>query len=475
MRQPGFIGPSYEVRAKNVDCQRCVNLYPEIDELRTGKAGEVASLIGTPGLALLVALPTGPIRGEYRVTSSGDFYVVAGNQLYKVASDWTYTAMGSLITQTGTVSMSDNGTQLIVVDGPYGYILPFSNNAWQRITADGFTGADKVVFIDGYFIVNRPDSQVFQISALYDGLQWDALDFGTAEGSPDNIVSIEEYRNQLIVFGERTIEPYYDSGDEFPFTRVQGGFIEFGCAAAQSVAKLDDKLFWLGQNDYGQGVVYTLQGYQPARVSNYAVELAIQGYGDISDAVAYAYQQDGHSFYVLNFTGANTTWVYDTTTGIWHERDYTNDGVSERHRANCHTFVFDTHVVGDYANGNLYAFRMDQYTDNGATITRLRAAPHLTGEDLDWVFYSRFQLDMKSGTGLDGTQQGTNPQVMLDWSNDGGYSWSPKQTRSMGQIGQYTYRAIWNRLGKSRDRVHRVTITDPVEVVLIGAVIKAGV
>lgn len=475
MRQPGFIGPSYTLRAKNVDAQRCVNLYPEIDELRTGKAGEVASLIGTPGLRLLQTLPTSPIRGAYRVTSSGTLYVVGGNKLYTVASDWTYSEVGTLVTQTGAVSMSDNGLQLIVVDGPYGYIMPFSNNQFQRITAEGFTGADKVVFIDGYFIVNRPDSQVFQISALYDGLQWDALDFGTAEGSPDNIVSIEEYRNQLMVFGERTIEVYYDSGNEFPFERVQGAFVEFGCAAAQSVAKINDQILWLGQNDYGNGVVYAMQGYQPTRVSNYAVELAIQGYGDISDAVAYSYQQDGHSFYVLNFTGAGTTWVFDVGTGVWHERTYTNDGVQERHRANCHTFVFDTHVVGDYQTGDLYALDMNTYQDNGATITRLRAAPHLTGEDLDWVFYSRFQLDMKSGAGLDGTQQGTNPQAMLQWSNDGGYSWSSEQWRSMGQIGQYTYRGIWNRLGKARDRVFRVTITDPIEVVLIGAVIKAGV
>src|SRR6185312_15958661 len=113
MRFPGFIGPSYTLQSVNVDSQRCVNLYPELNETGFGDEGEVASLVGTPGLKPLVTLPTGPIRGEYTDTQ-GQLWAVAGNVLYQISSIWTYTAIGTLNTDSGPVSFKDNGSRLVV-------------------------------------------------------------------------------------------------------------------------------------------------------------------------------------------------------------------------------------------------------------------------------------------------------------------------------------------------------------------------
>jgi len=75
-------------------------------------------------------------------------------------------------------------------------------------------------------------------------------------------------------------------------------------------------------------------------------------------------------------------------------------------------------------------------------------------------------------TFIGGTQ---DPQAMLDWSDDGGHTWSNEHWASIGVIGDYTARAIWRRLGRSRNRIYRVSITDAVKRVIMGADLEAEV
>src|ERR1700677_2614606 len=112
MRFKGFIGPTYQLTSVNYDCQRCINLYPEKDEMNTGKDGEVMSLIGTPGLSLLATIGNGPIRGVWYLTT-GVLYVVSGNTLYSVSSTWAATSIGTLFTTSGPVGMADDGFYLV--------------------------------------------------------------------------------------------------------------------------------------------------------------------------------------------------------------------------------------------------------------------------------------------------------------------------------------------------------------------------
>jgi hypothetical protein len=467
LRFQGFVGPSYKHRSLNIECERCINLYPETIESGRGKEGEVTALIATPGLLLLSTIGDGSIRGQWW-TSTGAYYVVSGDTVYKLDSGWNGTEIGTLDTGAGPVSMADNGTSLVIVDGIKGYVVTLSSDAFAEISDGDFLPADQVVFQDGYFIFNRSGTGQFFISGL-NSTDFDALDIATSEGQPDPIIAILSDHRDLWLFNAQTTEVFFNSGDaDFPFQRVQGAFIEHGCAATFSVAKMNNTVFWLGRDDKGQGVVYMAQGYQPQRISTHPVEQAIQSYDDISDAVAYCYQQDGHHFYVLNFSSASTTWVYDASTGMWHERVYTNDGQFERHRADNHAFAHGTHVVGDYVTGRLYELSPSTYSDNGDEITRQRITPHVSS-GLKGVTYNSLQLDIEAGVGIDGSGQGDDPQAMLRWSDDGGRTWSNEKWVSFGAIGQTKTRAIWRRLGMARDRVFEVTITDPVKVAIVGA------
>ena len=398
MKTP-ILGSSYVIRSVNAADNRMVNLYPEVVP-EGGK--EPAYLQRCPGLTLKTSVGTGPIRGVY---SLGDYlYVVSGSEFYRLTSAYVANKVGD-VTGTGPVSMADNGTQIFIACNPDGFIYNTDTLAFAQITDPDFPGAVTVGYLDGYFVFNEPNSQRVWVTQLLDGLSIDPLDFASAEGSPDGLVSLIIDHREAWLFGTNSVEVWYNSGDpDFPLTRIQGAYNEIGCIAPYSVAKMDNSVFWLGADARGQGIVYRANGYQGVRVSTHAVEFAIQGYGDLSDAVGYTYQQDGHTFYVLNFTNADTTWVFDAATGAWHERAGFRNGDFKRHRGNNHARFNGVPIVGDYQNGKLYEFDLDVYADDGQTqkwLRRWRALP--TGaNDLKRTAHHSLQIDCETGVGLNG-------------------------------------------------------------------------
>ena len=467
-----ILGSDYVVRSVNAADARMINLFPEIVP-EGGK--EPAFLQRCPGLSFEGYVGTGPIRGLWaHQTNGADFYVASGNEFYQVDGlNQTARKLGN-ISGTGPVSIADNGTQLFIACGEKGYIYNESTDVFARITDPDFKGAVTVCYLDGYFVYNPPNSQEIWITQLLDGTSIEPLDFASAEGAPDGVVGIINDHKELWIFGTDTTEVWYNAGGaDFPLAPIQGAFNEVGCVAAFSIAKLDNSIFWLGTDPRGQGVVYRADGYTAKRVSTHAVEWQIQQYGNMSDAVAYAYQQDGHTFYVLNFPSANRTWVYDASTGAWHERAGWKNGQFTRHRSNCYCNFQGNAVVGDYETGAIYTFDLEVYEDNDQPqkwLRRWRALP--TGENnLNRSAQHHLQLDIETGVGTN-TGQGSDPEVMLRWSDDGGHTWSNEHWVKVGRIGQYGRRAIWRRLGmteKIRDRVYEVSMTDPVKTTIMGA------
>jgi hypothetical protein len=468
MKTP-ILGSSYVARSVNAADARMVNLFPEIVP-EAGK--EPAFLNRAPGLKLEFTAGFGPIRGLWVL--AGNLYVVSRDKLYKVTPAYVVTLIGTVANTSGPVSMADNGTQLFVACNGPSYIYNANTDVFQQITDADFPGAVTVGYLDGYFVFNEPNSQKIWVTGLLDGTSVDPLDFASAEGSPDGVVGIIVDHGQLWVYGTNSIEVWYNSGNaDFPFSRIQGAFNELGCAAAYSIAKMDNGLFWLGKDARGQGMVYRANGYSGQRISTHAVEWHIQQYGDLSDAIGYTYQQDGHSFYVLIFPSADTTWVYDVATQAWHERAGFSNGDFTRHWSNCQAFFNNKVLVGDYRNANVYSFDLDDYSDNGSIQKWLRSWRALpTGQNnLKRTAHHSLQLDCETGVGLN-LGQGSDPEVMLRWSDDGGHTWSNEHWVSIGKIGEYYRRAIWRRLGmtlKLRDRVYEVSGTDPVKIAIMGA------
>jgi hypothetical protein len=477
-----FIGETYQSRSKLIAADECCNMYPEIE--KTGKS--VVALIGRPGLKYLATYSgIGGNRGMY--TSAGDkaFYII-GNKLLEFTSEGTVIDRGTLSTVNGQCSMADNGVQLIVVDGVYGYILTLSSNKFERITSDEFPGnvyptggVSHVVFIDGYFIVNKNNTSQnnLWVSAQYDGLTWDASDYFSAEASPDGVTAIAECNNELCAFGNKSLQIFYNAGDPGQLTplRVAGGHLNIGCIAPASVDSSGQALYWLGANEEGHGIVWRTAGYQPTRISNHAIEYQIGEMIKIEDAIGFCYQQEGHAFYVLTFPTGQKTFVYDITTNMWHTRTSGSYGFWLGQN---HCFMGTKNYCGDFTNGNIYEIDFDTYTDNSLVFDKIRTCQHIH-QDRKRLFFSSFEIDMERGVGLTNdtgaTDTSSDPQAALCWSDDGGFTWSNWYSASIGKKGDYLARVKWNRLGCSRDRLFSVKIVAPIKTVMLGAVMETSV
>jgi hypothetical protein len=400
MKTP-ILGSAYVARSINAANNRMVNLFPEIIP-EGGK--ELGFLNRAPGLKFLQTVGTGPIRALWaHQTNGSDFFVVSGSQFFKVSSLTALPTLLGTVTGTGPVSIADNGTQIFLACNPDGFIYNESTNVFAKITDPDFAGAVTVAYLDGYFVFNQPNSQILWVSQLLNGQSVDPLDFASAEGSPDGVVGIIADHRELWVFGTDSVEVWYNVGNpDFPLERIQGAFNEIGCVSAYTIAKMDNGLFWLGTDARGQGIVYRANGYTGQRISTHAIEYAIAQYGNISDAIAYTYQQEGHAFYVLTFPTGNATWVYDVSTQAWHERAGFNNGEFMRHRSNCQCNFGGNIIVGDFENGNIYTFDLDVYADNNGVQKWLRSWRALpTGQNnLKRTAHHSLQLDCETGVGL---------------------------------------------------------------------------
>jgi hypothetical protein len=408
---------------------------------------------------------------------------------------------GLTLTLTFGTGAGSTGTYVVSASQTVASRTLYALNFSVMPSTDGaFSGATSVDIVDNYFVYNRPNTQQFGASNPLSPIS-QGLSFSSKDGAPDNLVSLIVDHREIYLLGETSSEVWVDVGTfPFPFQRIPGTSTQHGIAAKASVYRLGNSFAYLSRNNRGQAMIMQMNGYTPTRISNHAVEQTLVG-KYVDDALAWTYQQEGHECYVITFPTLDLTWVYDATTTMWHKwLSVDTLNVFHRHRGNCCAVFNGQVLVGDYQNGIIYLLDPDNYTDNGNEIRRVRRAPHIV-TDLQRQYLQELQIQFQPGVGLTGYSQssfsptnavagigiagiaiagtgivqtvGANPQAMLRWSNDGGSTWSNEHWTTIGQTGKYTNRAIWRRLGWSRDRVFEVVVTDPIKAVIISANLKA--
>jgi hypothetical protein len=460
----------YESGSLPISAQECVNWYPNIVEVA---ALSQETLFGTPGLTQLAT------TGSFQQINRGGWpmagipYFVNGESLYRLnfavvdgVGLFTVDNLGT-IEGSGRVSMSDNGTQLFILSpGGKGYIFTDGPDTLTEITDPDFRASGDpqlVVFVDGYFALTT-SSKKFIVSALNDGLSYNALDFGTAEADPDEIVAPIVYKNQLFIGGSKTIEGFQNIGGAgFPFQR-SGLYLSKGISAPFSVVNASDTFMFVGAGENERAAVWALSGSTTVKVSTTAIDTLIQSFDaqDVEGAFSWSYSENGA--YFVGFSFPKTAIVYDVISKRWHERKTFDNGDLVGYRPNSFIQAYGRIICGDSMDGRIGELSQDVYTEYGDTIFR-RVATQPFQKQTRSIDVPSLELTVESGVGDTVT---IDPQVMMDISVDGGKSFRYERTRSLGKIGEYNHRAIWRRNGRmARFLVVRFTLTDPVKPVII--------
>ena len=473
MRVP-LVGPTYSTRSIMGDGERTINLFPETVESGLGKNKVI--LYGTPGLTGAITLGSGvsPVLGLY-ASSDGQLWAVSGGTLYSINAAGSPSSRGTVGGNSSSIiNLSDNtNTLLVSVDGIlYNCTLTGSDSA--SLATVPFTALSHLCFSDGYSIGFEPATNKGWISALYDSTSWDPLDFTTSDSESGNIKALIADHREIWIQKDLSTEVWGNTGNaDFPYQRISGAFIEKGIASPRTLLKLDNCIYFVGRDKDGEGMVWMTQGYTPQRISNFAIEYMLQQSKDLSKVIAFSYALEGHTFYCIYDPSLTTTLCYDVASNMWHERARWNTATAlyEPHRAVSHAYAYGKHWIGDRLTGTVYQLSMDVYKDDTEYIRRLRRTPHIYA-DYDWVYYKEFLMDIESGMGL-ATGQGSDPKIMVRYSDDGGKSFKNERMISMGKQGEYTRRVHLHKLGRARDRVFEVVITDPIPVRLVEGYIDA--
>lgn len=334
--------------------------------------------------------------------------------------------------------------------------------------------ASHIAFIDGWLIVNRIDTQQFATSSPVPyTMIFDPLFFALKDSQSDNLQGLHELNRELWLIGERSSEIWFNAGGaNFAFQRIPGAAPPIGTSAPQSIAKAGDSLVWFGRTTEGENIIIQTQQYSWKRVSQHGVEHQISQYPLVSDAFGFCYEEEGHLFYLLTFPTADKTWCWDSNN-TWHERAKfnTGSGTFHRHRSNCFMNFQNLRMVGDYQTGQIHQLSRKVFTDAGDPLVAVRRCPHRwSAEDRKRQFNSAIQIDFAPGVGLQ-TGQGSNPRLMLRWSNDAGANFPVEFLVNVGQAGKTKNRAIKRRLGSYFDRVYEVQYSEPTNRDIVGATI----
>ncbi len=445
-------------RSKPLNAARLLNLFP-----MKAPPGSMAEwvLYGTPGQKAFATIGSGAIRGGKEAL--GYLYTLSGSTLYRVDEALNATACtGDVIPAAGRVHMIDNGVQLGMLAN--NQMFSVTGTVITAVTDNDFpaVGASSVDYIDGYgaFTTNGTEGEWF-LSGLYDFLTYDAGDFATAESSPDGLRKLLAVHKEAWLFGDETTEVWVNTGTSpFPFELVPGSLMDRGIAAPASAIKMDNSVFWLGDDR----IIYRADGYTPVRVSTDAVDEILKS-GVVSDAEAYTHVIAGHHFYVLKLPSLGRTLCLDAATNIWHERQTGTSLEPDVWDVNCIFQAFGKTLVG-LADGVIAELDLDTYMD-GTTQIR-RSVTSFPVYSCNRGIMREIELECELGVGL-ATGQGEDPQAMLRFSRDGGQTFGNEKWKSIGPVGVRRKRAKWNQLGWYRDGVAELSIADPVKVAVYGA------
>ena len=473
---PQFSGGFYQALAPVAAADQAVNIYTETRQTE-GSAKQVFTF-GTPALKLFASVATSGNRGWF--SQDGRTFTVVGGKLYEVNAELATTTERGDITNDGLpvffASNGAGGDQLGIVGGGELKVLTLSSNSLSAAISLPFSNPVMITFLDGYGLINEKDTPVVWFSAIEDLETWDALDFFTRSNTSDNIVGIAAVKDRIACLGSKTTTWFYDSGDaDTPFVPYPGTTIQTGLLYPALLGVYNDELVFVAQSDRGQLRVARMMDTQVQTISTPPIDAFLAGATTLADGELLIYYQNGHAFMAVTLPSSDQdlqSACYDITEGLWHYRAGwdSNTGTYTRWHARGSAVEGTTVFVGDYNSGALYTLDLGTDEDDTETagetriLRRQRATPYVSGMP-QWFFINEIQLLAQAGVGIGGSGQGSDPMVQLEISRDGAQTWIDCGMAALGQLGQYTTRTLWRRLGRVRADlfVMRVTQTDPVQ------------
>lgn len=452
---------TYQLESPVASSARLVNCYAS-PAPQGGKSAFI--LTRAPGITTLATLDaTANSVGRGGIKMNGVLYVLVNQTLWRVNSSWVGTSVGT-IPGSDRVRMATNGTNIVIVRPSLGTGYWCDGASTTLITDTVFTGfgAGDVAFVHRYYVFRRINSGQFFQSQLNETsfTDFDALEIAEAEQVPDDLVALTVDHEEVLLFGTDSSEIWYDADRDSgsSFSKSPNGLVTLGIAGDEAHGQQDNSTFWLANDK----TIRRLAGATPQKVSQAGIDTQLQRLTQVSDCYTVSHTTDGHMFiaFILPFDGR--TFVYNCTNQQWHEREsYSYGAWRPTEIVEC----YGKQVVIDSRSGKIGCIdtaAKAEFSDPQVMSFTTQAVYAKN----DLAIHRKLEMVLNSGHGLL-TGQGSDPQVTLEISDDGGNTYTTIETKSLGLRGRYDDPVSWDMLGSARQRVYRFSISDPVPVMTV--------
>ena len=414
---------------------RLVNLYRE--PVDPGDKHALKSVLGTTEFA-----DVGGVFVRALAEVDGSIYALANLALQKIDTDGTVTSLGVTLDDANASVAGNNGNVTAVIGGAY-YL--WDGATLTNPVAGAFSSFGALEYLGNYTVLTELNGRRFQWSGVAYPNDLPGLSFSTADGRDDNIIRPLALNGQLYLLKAGSIEVWYLTGEAgaLAFERQVGGVMDVGLKSFGLVARFDGGAFLVGDDNRAHMLSGQLQP-----VSTPAVETAIK---TCSPQYCLTYDDEGHTFCAITFRDC-PAWVYDVSTGEWHERaegadlDYWPATASAR-------------MDGEWylgKDGGKIARLERNNSDAGLPLVRLARSRVLY---MDGERFTVSEVEVFPRVGFDAAT------VELSVSRDGGITWGSPKPKSW-EVGEYSKRVMWRNLGQFRQAAIEIQMTDAVDVTI---------
>lgn len=454
-RHDFVINPLHRTGSNLTKDARLINMI--VDIFTTAEKDNKKTYVKSrPGLSQAYTTATGVARGIYYWDVSGVGYVfsVSGTGVYSNG-----VLLQTLATSTGAVGFteflnSSGVVSLVMVDGTNGYVFSSPTLAPTQIVDVDFPTphVPMPVFIDGYLLLAKANTQDVYNSNLDDPALWTAGDFLSAEMFPDTVVALTKNNNYVYAIGSSSIEYLYDAGNATasPLARHDAAVQQFGTVAPNSVVSTDKEVVLLGETDNGGHTVWTVEGFKETEIGTSAIRSILRAEGaNLKNALGHCIRVSGQKLYIVTLTTVTLVYSFDTKmwfewySGVNNEIPFIGSHASDGPNGMAYILNVSTGVV--------YTISEDHHTDAGTGFLRRIITPKYDYDGINRKFMHRLAL-----IGDIPTTTGTGNIVHVAWSDDDYVTWSTDRHLSF----DHDFPMI-TQLGSFRRRAFRFSYGEP--------------
>lgn len=400
---------------------------------------------------------TGPGICRGGIEWNNELYRVMGTKFVRISPTGVVDELGD-VGPGGQVSMDYSFDRLAIASG--GKLFYYKNGVLEQVTDPNLGTCLDVIWINGYFA--STDGEVIRLSDLNDPMSWPIYSYGSSELSPDPVIALLRFRNEIYAVNRNTIEVFTQIVVDpsaiplpYPFRRVDGAQVQKGAVGTHACCVFNEVIAFVGSGPNESNAVYLAMNGNLDRISTQDIDLLLMRWTDEELQYTVCETRNDKAHQLLYVHLPDRTLVYDmdaskrTNVRVWWQLTSSIEAFAQYRGRNL-IWCYNRWNVADPTTAKIGYLDRNVSSHYGDHV-RWEFSTHMVYNEGSGALINQLELAAMPG-GVNNI--GTAP-IETSYSIDG-QTWSQPLTIQAGAVGARTKRLVWFRQGFWRNvRIQR--------------------